>query len=434
MLIYCTHNTPRLQYIVDFFAEQLPGTGWRITTNAADFISYDGPKINYSNQVLSTNSLRILPQGLLFASDILPQQITCSKQGGIKVFFQTESDTGFDIFAATFYLISRYEEYLPHHKDKHGRYAPENSLAFKEGFLQKPLVNIWMDFFRNFLLRYFSQLQFTPPTFQYRFTYDVDMAWSFLHKRPLRNLGGMTKDFTRFDFKNVHQRLAVLKGSQADPYYSFDWLNALHKQYNLPIVYFFLLAEKASEKDKNISPHKPALQRLIKNISGKYQIGLHPSWQSGDDPLLLNKEKQVLQQISGQQIIRSRQHYLRFQLPRTYEQLVDIGIQEEYSMGYASINGFRASVASPFYWFNLRTNSATPLKVYPFCFMDATCIYYNNITIEQAFEQLQQLYQETKNVSGYFCTLWHNNTFDTSAAGKKWQALYAGFLKEMFHP
>ena len=51
----------------------------------------------------------------------------------------------------SFFLLSRYEEYLPHSKDQYGLYAHENSIAYKEGFLHQPLINIWLEDFRKLL-------------------------------------------------------------------------------------------------------------------------------------------------------------------------------------------------------------------------------------------------------------------------------------------
>ena len=67
----------------------------------------------------------------------------------------------------------------------------------------------------------------------------------------------------------------------------------------------------------------------------------------------MKKEKNRLEGITNMQTKRSRQHYLRFSLPETYQQLIDLEIEEDYSMGYASHVGFRASTCTPFYFYDL---------------------------------------------------------------------------------
>src|SRR5678816_3556595 len=135
LLVYSASNGPRLQYIVNFFSQELFDSPIRITTSEKEYLKFEGPKLNYSLRDLCADEFVVYPVSLLFESGIRPQQITCFEFSYYKAFFETGGDMQFDIFAATFYLITRYEEYLPHEKDEYGRYAHTNSLAFREGFL-----------------------------------------------------------------------------------------------------------------------------------------------------------------------------------------------------------------------------------------------------------------------------------------------------------
>ena len=145
VLLYSLNNTSRLQYICHFIFKELMGIEFSITSDSDEFKNYDGIKINYSINSICENEMHISPVDLLFQQNITPQKIECFEINNNKAFFKTpNSGFPFDIFAASFYLLSRYEEYLPHEKDMYGRYAHENSLAFKEGFLQLPLINIWV--------------------------------------------------------------------------------------------------------------------------------------------------------------------------------------------------------------------------------------------------------------------------------------------------
>ena len=134
-----------------------------------------------------------MPHSLLFENKIIEQPIQCFDANGRKAFFISDSDFPFDIFAASFYLLSRYEEYLPHQKDIYGRYAHENSLAFKEAFLNQPLVNLWLKDFKDALKRAFPKL--TPEgsgrhsLFTLLPTYDIDIAWSYQTQRLVAKPG-----------------------------------------------------------------------------------------------------------------------------------------------------------------------------------------------------------------------------------------------------
>jgi hypothetical protein len=181
MILYSTHNTARLNYIIDFCSKELFDTPIAIITDPEAFRSASGAKINYSDAALGDDSVQIRPAGLLFATGIEPQSITCFDYNGRRAFFPTGGDLPFDIFAAAFYLLSRYEEYLPHEKDVYGRYAHSNSLAWREGFLDLPLVNYWLQDLRQLLAARYPDLAFRYPVFKFIPTYDIDMAWSFLH-------------------------------------------------------------------------------------------------------------------------------------------------------------------------------------------------------------------------------------------------------------
>lgn len=426
MLIYTDNITPRLQYIVAYISNEVSNEQWELTSDSILFISSYKNKINYSNRNFDGNDiLHIPPHGLLFENDIKPQQIQCTRIDQTVVFFQNNSTVGFDIFSASFHLLSRYEEYLPHPKDKHGRYAHENSLAFREGFLQFPLINTWLNRFTDLLQNHFTSFKTTKKTYRFLPTYDIDMAWSYRHKGFVRNAGGLLKDSLQFNFADCKKRLRVLAGKQPDPYYNFAWLDEIHNRNNLAAQYFFLVAEKRSDKDKNISPLNPSMKKLIKQTSEKYATGLHPSWRSCDDFTVLEKEKGILENITEKPIIASRQHYLRLALPQTYQRLIDVGIIEDYSMGYAGYNGFRASSATPFYWYDLQKEQATSVKIFPFCYMDATSVYYKNDSPQQALEELKQLHHSVKKVNGIFCTLFHNDTFHNIL----WHSVYESLVQ-----
>lgn len=427
LLIYSHTITPRLAYIVDFIFEELLGVSYRLTNHQEELEQHEDPIIHYSDTNNKPTAFHIKPVHLLFETTVHSQNITCFTHNGQKAFFETKgADMPFDIFAASFYLLSRYEEYLPHAKDSYGRYAHEDSLAFREGFLQLPLVELWAKQLQGLLQQRFPTLVFSQQSFQFLPTYDIDIAYSFKHKGFWRNLGGGMRSLN-----SIISRTAVLSGRQHDPFDCYDWLDNLHQQYHLQPVYFFLVAAQNGRYDKNILPHRKALQRLIQKHAATYTIGIHPSWQSGDTPTLLNSEKQQLEKIAGYPITQSRQHYIRFELPLGYAQLLQADITDDYSMGYGSINGFRASVAKSFYWFNLADNEATPLRIHPFCFMDANSFYEQQFSPQQALEELTQYYTVCHHLNTTLCTIWHNNFLGNDKLYAGWREVYEKLIEHI---
>ncbi len=423
LLIYSTETSARLQYICKFIFEEVLKTSFSITLHRDSFSVHEGTKINYSNEHFD-NSLQIIPHPLLFETGIKDQKIGCSGEGKETIFFQSERGYPFDIFAAIFYLISRYEEYLPHELDMYGRYAHENSLAYRSGFLNVPVVNIWLHDFKQELSGMFPSVAFQQSDFKFIPTYDIDIAWSYKEKGFLRNAAGFLRSPSI-------GRITAMLGLKEDPYDSYQYLHDLHSLNRLSPVYFFLVAKENSVYDKNILPQSTALQTLIKEHSAKYKTGLHPSWKSNSVETILKEEKAVLEQITGGEINLSRQHYIKFALPQTYQRLLDAGITEDYSMGYGSINGFRASAASSYFWYDLSKEKSTTLRIYPFCFMDANCFYEQKLSTEESYKEIMHYYLACKQVNGTLITILHNNFIGTDKKFAGWQELYSKFISQL---
>src|SRR5450432_3758505 len=119
LLIYCHTITPRLQYIVDFISNELFNEPITFTTDAESFRIAKVPRLNYSDNDFSEEEFYIKPTPLLFETGIQPQPIKCFEADYHTAFFQTTGDNSFDLLAASFYLLTRYEEYLPHQKDEY---------------------------------------------------------------------------------------------------------------------------------------------------------------------------------------------------------------------------------------------------------------------------------------------------------------------------
>jgi len=431
VIVFSNTITPRLQYIFDFIGKEITGEPFQITTDAEIFRQHEGPKINYSRKRIAESEFIIHNSELLFERGFKEQSIECFEIKGYKAFLKAEGDFPFDIFGASFYLLSRYEEYLPHEKDMYGRYASENSLAFKENFLHVPLVNTWLQDFKRALQSKFPGLITYKSSFTFIPTYDIDEAFSYTHKQWWRTLGGMIKDITRGQWSVVNERIKSLLGKNRDPYDAFEWMHHINEKYELKPIYFFLVANRTARYDKNILPSNISMEALIQEHGNRYPIGIHPSWQSGDDPEKLKFETLKLGHISGKAIRTSRQHYIRFTLPQTYRQLISLGIESDFSMGYGSINGFRASVSSPFYWYDLQKELQTKLLLYPFCFMDSNSFYKQKFSGKEASEELKHYYEIVRSVNGTLVTIWHNNFLGTGKQFSGWKEIYEQFISSI---
>jgi hypothetical protein len=141
----------------------------------------------------------------------------------------------------------------------------------------------------------------------------------------------------------------------------------------------------------------------------------------------------LLQNEIGVKVHGSRQHFIRFTLPQTFSQLIDADILNDYSMGYGSINGFRASVASSFYWYDLEKEEKTDLQLYPFCYMDANSFFEQKYTPQQALEEMLQYFYVVKSVNGLLITIWHNTFLGTHRRFAGWREVYEEFISKIFY-
>lgn len=431
MIVFSHTITSRLSYIVHFIGKETGAAGLVLTDNIDEFKNSGDQKINYSSERITQDEFWLCPHTLLFEKEIGQQKTECFEINNNKVFFKTEGDLPFDIFAASFYLLSRYEEYLPHAKDKYGRYAHENSLAFKENFLHLPLINIWLQYFKEKLKQKFPSFTIHHSPFTFLPTYDIDEAYAYKYKDWGRRTGAAIRDLLTGKWKEFSLRKKVLANREPDPFDSYEWMDGLHEKFQLKPLYFFLASHQTGKYDKNILPREAAWQAIIRQHAGKYNIGIHPSWQSGDDPSLIIKEKETIENAGGVRIRSSRQHFIRFSLPQTFRQLLQAGIHSDYSMGYGSINGFRASVASSFYWYDLEKEEKTNLQLHPFCFMDANSFFEQKFTPEQALEEMLQYFNVVRSLNGQMISIWHNTFLGIHKRFAGWREVYEEFLKKV---
>ncbi len=429
ILIYTQKVTPRVRYIFKHIFTRILQIPINFTGKVEEFVAFNGPKFSYTNVALGKEFF-VKSNELLFQQGIKDFEINVQKWEDIPCFFLTseQSEVPFDIFAASFYLISRYEEYIPHIKDSHGRFSATKSIAFKNNFLEKPVVDIWAYKFLKKLKVKFPEYEHSIRKYKYISTIDVDNAFAYKHKSFVRTIGGFLKDTYKFKVFNIWDRFAVLFNIKKDPFDTFNDIIQYKKTHNVRTIFFFLIGDYTTF-DTNVSASKRKFKLLIKDMVDYARVGLHPSYYTMNKGDLLKKEKERLESITNMPIKRSRQHFLRVSLPGTYQKLIDLEIEEDYSMGYASHTGFRASTCTPFYFYDLNFEIQTPLKIFSFALIDSTLNDYMKLTAKQSLGKIRDLKNEVKSVNGVFITVFHNESFSNYQRWKGWERLYNSMLK-----
>ncbi|HSQ45832.1 MAG TPA: polysaccharide deacetylase family protein [Lutibacter sp.] len=424
LLIYTHKITPRINYIFKHFFGRILKIPVTFTTKVNEFVAHNGPKITYSKSPLGAEFF-IRSHDLLFEQGINDIDIKIYNWDDVPCFFPVkESSTiPFDIFAASFYLISRYEEYLPHVQDVHERFAAGESLAYKNGFLEKPLVDIWALKFLELLKIKFPNYKYIDREFKLLSTINVDMAYVYKHKGVVRTTGGFLKDLLNFNFINFKKRLLAILNFSKDPYDTFSTILKIKAELNVDTIFFFSIGDYTTF-DKNIASTNINFKSLIKSVADYAKVGLQPSYFTLKNAEKLKKEKLRLEYIINRPITCSRQHYLRLSLPDTYQNLLDIDLKEDFTNGYEKSAGFRASTCTPFYFYDLDFEIVTPLKIFPFAFTDVTLKQHMKLSNDESLAKILALKNEVKKVNGTFISVFHNETLCEDEYWEGWTNIY----------
>jgi hypothetical protein len=418
IVVFVNEVSERLVYTFDFIFKDRE-IAYQITNDPVYFEVLEGFKFNYSNNHFNSG-LQIPPSQLLFSEEISEYQINKA------LFFQEEClsfDGVIDPIASVFYILSRYEEYLTEKRDEHERFRAEDSLQYRYGWLDLCICDRWCEDLISFMEKEYQKpiankeiaMRFIP-------SFDIDNVRAYEWKEGLRTWIGTLKDRWKKNKEALQIREDVKNKKQKDPYDTFEEIVGLTFNKIEPIV-FWLIGDFA-KYDRNVSVSDKRHRTLIQDVASNIKVGIHPSYKSNYSTFYLEKEVERMEEILEQEVFYSRQHYLKVNLPYTYRNLVNVKIKHDYSMGYASLTGFRAGTARPFRFFDLPKNTITELVVHSFCYMDATFLDYLNYSIEESKVVVRKLYQEVETYGGEFIPLWHNESISDYGRWKNWKDLF----------
>lgn len=434
ILIFVPQITNRVAFIVEHIFTGILKTEYHLTSDYKQFTEHTEAKFSYSDKENQDHLNFTMANSILFESDIAVQKIEFIAWNNINLFFPVKNGPlPFDPFAAAFYLLSRYEEYLPSAKDNHNRYRHQESLAYKAKFLDLPLIEILADAIKKILANRFPELSFPKPQYSFTPTIDIDNAYAFKHKGIALNGAKLISELLSFQFKNFKKRLKVILRLEQDPFDSYDKQLAIHQKHGVKAQYFILLGNR-TKYDRNLRHSNPAVQDLIKKLSQYAHIDLHPSYGSNSSLRQLTREKSRLENILDKPVTKSRQHYIKLQIPQTYNRLLEAGIKEDFSMGYPSTGGFRASTSHAFYFFDLEKNTKTNLLIHPFAFMDTTMKEYLNIRSRDVLSCVKKLSQPVKKYGGHLTFIFHNESIGGKGKWQNWTNTYEEVIMELSNP
>ncbi len=421
--IYSEIDSPRLNYALKGLFSPV-GVSFLIVKSKPEFDAFKGSKLIYSKETWE-NHLHV-SRSAFFEDD------SFEKSDRFDFPFEVPENGAFhfnfDVFAASFILLSRYEEEVVSLRDAFGRFESKNSLLSKRNWLERPLVDEWRLALLRAIQERFPFFDYSPTSHQVHLTVDVDSAYAYLHKGMYRTAGGFAKDVVKFQFGNLFRRTLVLLRLREDDYNNYDYVESLQAKYRFDLTYFFLLANFGAY-DKNVPYSSKAFQTLIQSLSNKYRVGIHPGVASHSSLSTLKEEIRRLQFITEKKVSHARMHYLKMDGAETYRNLLQCEIENDYTMGFADAVGFKSGTALSHYWFDFKTEKETALLLHPFVAMDATLNRYIKLSAEEAVVKLKELKHTCERLQVPFCLLWHNESFSECNEWKGWKEVVAEVMR-----
>ncbi len=437
IIFYNRNYNNRLRYVLDFVFKKVLNLSYELTSDYDFFIQSKKAKIYYGNKLdLDDSIYYIFEEGLLHEQGVRFFDIQVGKEFPYNLYFNDKKDV--DFFSSIFFCLTRYEEYWNSKKDGHGRFQAKNSVLFKNikngpinNLIQIPIVDVWIDLIRKTLNEKNPNLSpIALPSFNFIPTYDIDHVRAFQWKGAMRTLGAFLKDIFQANWNVLNYRFKVLLNKRKDPYDVFEEWNSLEKKYKLHPIYFWLIGDY-SQYDKNPNYKHRKFKKQIINSSKSAKIGLHISYKANGFLNKMKNEKNRIETIINKNVDKNRFHFLKFALPFSYQQLLKIGIKEDYSMAYAECIGFRAGTSHSYNWFDLEKNESTSLMIFPYCIMDVSLKNYMKLKPNEAIDLCEAVLDEIRKNGGNFIILWHNSSYGLST-WKEWEGMYQKILERAF--
>jgi hypothetical protein len=323
-----------------------------------------------------------------------------------------------DIIAATFFLLSRYEEILkPDCRDQHGRFCAKDSIIFQQGYGNRPLVDEYGVLLRKWLREAGVAM---PPEKQgfnkIYLTHDVDVPFRFerfnvVCKQYIKNM--LNYNYCKSPFRKYINECY-------DDFYTFPAIIGHDRDFreklpHIPVesIYFLISAGSLfNKKYYNFTSRKTARLMWALDESGA-ALGLHVSYEAGVDPRRISDETMRLAKRLKNYNGFSRHHYLQWREPEDVVYMEQAGITDDFTLSYADAVGFRVGTCRPYRFINPRTKSLTNVVIHPLEIMECTLNreIYMNLDYEQAFETCKKIVGQVYKHRGELVLLWHNTEF-----------------------
>ncbi|MBK8500556.1 MAG: hypothetical protein IPL52_17480 [Flavobacteriales bacterium] len=403
--------------------EQLLGNmlGWSVRFVPESVVAGDGPLLIYGRASVP-GAFHISPCGWLSEKGVGPIDPEVAFLNDLPTIFLSEDGhLPFDPFAASFFLLSRYEEWLPIQRDPHGRPVTAVLHAARHGYLDRPVVDEWALQLAAAWRAFDPRVPEPQRKYKQVITVDLDNGLKYGGRPLWRLMGSCARDLVRGEWADLGERMRVLSGQAPDPFLIDPELKERIAMANA-MVKFFVLAAERGEFDHAVPISASVYSKEVVALASWAQVGLHPSYRSSEREGLTASQKLALEAVIGSDVTMTRQHFLRLRIPGTFRELESLGIVEEHSLGLHDEIGFRCGTCTPYRWYDLEQDRPLNLFIHPFTVMDNALRDKLKLSPEQAVEKVLPVLERVKRVQGTFIGLWHESFLAHAGKHVAWRA------------
>jgi hypothetical protein len=339
-----------------------------------------------------------------------------------------------DIIAATLFMLTRWEETVVATRDEHDRFPAIASVAYKQDFLDRPIIDEYALILREWLKVLLPGWLPQSRQFSVKVSHDIDLIKRFPNwSVALRNLAGdlLKRRNLSMAINTLHEiKTQVFAPEHTEYMQGIKLLAKWSLDAGLGNDAYYFMTDGPGPYNEGYNILTPEIIDCIGKLREQgFEIGFHPGYDTFLNLQRLAKEKDTLREVLFSESFGCRQHYLRFQVPDTWHHQEQVGLEYDSTMGYADMEGFRCGTCHPFQPFDVEQDRELNLVEYPLIVMDATLMNYRRLEPEQAGRRILELAAECKKVEGLFTLLWHN----TSLYGEwgPWVGMYQRILYEL---
>lgn len=344
----------------------------------------------------------------------------------------------YDILGLTYWMLARLEEVDRRDLDNFQRFPATSSHAYRYGYLERPVVDEWLDILGQIIIRQWTQLRLKKHQFSMKVSHDVDSPSRYGFRSIKGLIRAMIGDVVKK--QNIRGMLSapLIKMSSnrqlhpADPYNTFDWIMDQSEKHGLESAFYFICGRTDPAKDADYEPEQPSIRKLMQRIHSRgHEIGLHPSFNTYQDKRAIESETNRLRDIMHgegirQDVMGSRMHYLRWNTSETPFALEQAGIDYDSTLTYADLPGFRCGTCHEYQMFDAAHDRAMALRIRPLVAMECTVMEaaYMGLGIGRAaYEKFMELKSACRAAEGCFTLLWHNSNLTTQEQKRLYQSL-----------